>query len=90
MFGQARGHRWRYQFFSPNARKPGSPSAQLMMGPAEIVRTAKQPHAAFQCFYPPSRMPTFARQVGKALAHRAVQSFNKRRIEYGSSLRRQK
>jgi len=69
MIGQATGHGGREQHLSPFALSKGFSSAQLMMRPAEIVRTAKQPHAAFQRRQPTRGMPTFARQAGESLAH---------------------
>ena len=87
MIGQATGHGWGEQQLSPLSLSEGLSSAQFMMWPAEIVATAKQPHAAFQRRQAPGRMPTFARQAGESLTYRPVQAFNKSRVEHRSALR---
>ena len=87
MIGQATDHGRGEQNLSPFALSLSSSSAQLMMRPAEIVGTAKQPHAAFQRRQAPGRMPTLARQAGESLADCPVQALNKGRIEHCSSIR---
>src|SRR5712692_8920909 len=61
-----------------------------MMRPTEVVSTSQQPHAAFQSRQPSGCMSALARQTGKPLAHGAIQTFNKSRIEHRSSLRSSK
>jgi hypothetical protein len=87
MIGQPTGQSFRDRHFSPASRKLGGPSAQLMMGPTEIVGTAKQPQAVFQSSQTPGRVPTFARQAGQALTHGPVEPFTKGRIEHRSTAR---
>ena len=81
------GHGRSPQHFSRFSLSLGCPSAQFMMGPTEVVRTSQQPHPVFQSCQPSGRMPTLARQTGQSLTHRAVQAFNKGRIEHRSPLR---
>src|SRR5512135_1853454 len=71
MIRQATGHSWSHEHFSPLALLFGGAPAQLMMGPAEIVGAAKQPHATVQRSQAPGRMSAFACETSEALAHGA-------------------
>jgi hypothetical protein len=90
MISQSTGHRRSQQHLTAYTLDLGGPSAQFVMGPAEIVGTAKQPHPAFQRRQPPGRVPTFARQAGEALAHGSVETLNKGGVERCSSVRSRK
>src|SRR5438045_8574012 len=85
MIGQATGHGRGEQSLCPLSLSEGLSSAQFMMRPAEIVGTAKQPHATFQRRQAPGAMPTFARQAGESLTDRPVQALNKSRVKHRSS-----
>src|SRR5260221_6646118 len=87
MIGQATCHRWSQQHFSSSSLSKGFSSTQLMMWPAEVVRTAKAATSAFQSRQAPGRMPTLARQAGEELSHGPVQAEGNGGIEHRSSMR---
>src|SRR5436305_13487825 len=59
--------------------------AQLVMWNAPIVGTADEIHARLDGRQTMSRMPTFAGEASQALPHRAIEAFNKGRVQFASS-----
>ncbi len=80
MIGDTASHGWRLFL------QPGCASlTQSLVGAAEIVGRANQVHTCFQRMHSLCRMPTFAGQGSKPLAHRSIEPFNECGVEDCSS-----
>ena len=60
-------------------------ATQLVMGKAKIVATSDQIHSRLDSLQTMSRVPTFAREASQTFAHRAIEAFNKGRVQLASS-----
>jgi hypothetical protein len=66
------------------SRSPMFGFTQLLVGHAEIVRTANQVHARMQRLQARSGVPTFAGQACQSLPEGRIQAFDERRIKHAS------
>ena len=85
MIGESTGHRGGDQAFSFARLSVSQAATQLMVRPAKVVGAANEPHPGLEPVYAPSSMPTPPSQTGQTFPHRAIEAFDKRRVQFFSS-----